>query len=30
MEWGSLFCGLEIEREIVLCSTDDLHRYLSV
>ena len=30
MEWGSLFCGLKIEWEVVLCSTDDLHRHLSV
>lgn len=30
MERGSLFCGLKIEWEVVLCSTDNLYRHLSV
>ena len=30
MEWGSLFCGLKIEWEVVFCSIDDLYRHLSV
>ena len=31
MEWGSrLFCGLNIEWEVILCSVNDLYRRLSV
>ena len=30
MEWGGLFCGLKIEWEVVLCSTDNLDSHLSV
>ena len=30
MERGSLFCGLEVEWEVVVSSVDDLYHHLSI